>query len=179
MIEEVLLLGAGNSRNIQLDFIPKDSPKPEYVITTLDFDPDSKPDILWDLEQLPLPLEDSSFDSIHAYEVLEHTGTLGDWKFFFNQFNDFWRILRPGGKLVFTVPAWNSEGAWGDPSHKRVINKMTLAFLSQEAYAQQVGVTVMSDFRRIFKGDFDVMASEEQDRLLVMCKAIKPARSFA
>jgi hypothetical protein len=92
--------------------------------------------------------------------VLEHTGQQGDYKFFFAQFEDFARILRPGGFLLATTPTFNSRWCWGDPSHKRVITQETLTFLSQEQYAQQVGVTSMSDFRYIYKADFVLCWSE-------------------
>ena len=141
---------------------------------TLDINPDCKPDVLWDLEKLPLPFKDNEFDEIHAYEVLEHTGQQGDHKFFFDQFTEFWRILKPGGLLCATTPKWDSTGAWGDPSHKRIINDMTLVFLSQYEYRKQVGMTPMTDFRYMYKADFDIIYIDKtESSLAFVLKAVK------
>ncbi len=80
-------------------------------LVTLDINRDHRPDVVWDLNPLPLPFADNSFDEIHAYEVLEHTGVQGDYRFFFAQFSDFWRILKPGGVLIGTVPLPTSPWA--------------------------------------------------------------------
>lgn len=125
-------------------------------LTTLDINAAHNPDVIHDLEHLPLPFEDNSFDELHAYEVLEHTGTQGDWKFFFDQWADFWRVLKPSGYFFGTCPSYQSMWAWGDPSHKRVITAGSFLFLSQAQY-QQVGKTAMSDFRFYYKADFDIM----------------------
>jgi hypothetical protein len=124
-----------------------------------------KPDLVFDLEVLPYPFRSNTFHEIHAYEVLEHTGAQGDYKFFFGQFGEFWRILRPDGLLYATCPSWKSEWAWGDPSHKRVLTTGSLAFLDQDQYAQ-VGKTHMSDFRRIYSADFEAVWLEETSETL-------------
>ncbi len=116
-----------------------------------------------DLENLPLPFEDRSFDEIHAYHILEHTGAQGDYKFFFAQFTEFARILRPGGFFLGEVPHFSGPWAWGDPSHRRIINLGTLQFLSQAAYSAQVGVTTMSDFRYLYKADFEILWGRVHD----------------
>jgi predicted SAM-dependent methyltransferase len=113
-----------------------------------------KPDIVHDLNIIPLPFDDNSFDEIHAYQVLEHCGTQGDYKFFFAQFEDFWRILKPNGFLCASVPAWNGPWAWGDPGHKRVIPYESLIFLDQEEY-KQVGTTSICDYRWCYKGNLE------------------------
>jgi SAM-dependent methyltransferase len=119
-------------------------------------------------------MEESYYDEIHAYEVLEHCGSQGDYRLFFAQFSEFWRILKPGGLFFATCPAWHSPWAWGDPSHSRVLTAGTLAFLSQEQYAKQVGVTPMSDFRSIYKADFEpVMVDESTESLLFVLRAVK------
>ena len=147
-----LLIGCGESREKKMS-LKADEGKWNNL-TTLDFYPESGADVLHDLEVFPYPFEDNSFDEIHAYEVLEHTGQQGDWRFFFDQFAELYRILKPGGYLLGTVPAWNSLWAWADPSHKRVLSHGSFVFLSQDQYIQQVGKTPMTDFRHYWKGDF-------------------------
>lgn len=156
-----LIIGCGNKKNIKAVVLRPQDDRSYKNPTTLDINPDCKPDVLWNLEELPLPFDDNTFDEIHAYEILEHTGQQGDYKFFFAQFSDFWRILKPGGTLSATVPRWDRVWAWGDPSHKRIINAGTLVFLSQKEYEKQNGVTSMSDYRYIYKADFNITLVEE------------------
>lgn len=146
------------------------------ALTTLDYNAAHKPDVVHDLFSIPLPFADDSFDEIHAYEVLEHVGAQGDWRFFFAQWADFWRLLKPGGVFLGTVPLPTSVWAWGDPSHTRVIPKESFVFLNQPSYAQ-VGKTAMSDFRFIYKADFDVIHLKENgDVLEFALQAVKPSR---
>ena len=167
-----LLLGAGNNTKKKITFDQVPSEWTEMI--TLDIDPTTNPGVCHDLNNLPLPFDDDMFDEIHAYEVLEHTGKQGDWMFFFNQFYEFWRILKPGGFMIGTCPMWDSPWAWGDPGHTRIISKEVLTFLSKEAYAEQVGKTAMTDYRGWWKGDFELFAAqEEKDTFGFVLKAIK------
>jgi len=168
-----LLVGCGSSMDKRVDM----QGTGEWVgLIRADINPSHHPNVIFDLETLPFPFLDNSFDEIHAYEVLEHTGAQGDWKFFFGQFAEFWRILRPGGLLLATCPSHTSPWAWGDPSHKRIISRCSLVFLDQEAYLEQVGKTQMSDFRFFWKADFKRMWSEEKgDTFAFILMARKPS----
>lgn len=138
-------------------------------LTTLDSNPECKPDVLCDLTYqydermrgimpdngkaeahslLTAFPEGNTFDEIHAYEVLEHVGTQGDFKKFFWQFGQFWRILKPNGYFCATVPDRNSPWAWGDPGHTRIISRCSLVFLDQDSYRAQLGKTAISDYRK-------------------------------
>ena len=152
-----LLLGCGN--NLKKQLAMPDEPDWQDVVT-LDIDPHAKPDVEWDLNHMPLPFEDETFAEIHAYEVLEHVGQQGDWKFFFKQFEEFYRILKPEGRIFASVPMWDGPWAWGDPGHTRIISLETLVFLNQEAY-EQVGETAMTDYRHIYTANFQVEGQEE------------------
>ena len=155
---KVLLIGAGSSKQKLIGCHENVNWCGDVV--TLDNNKDHSPDVVWDLEQLPYPFMDSEFDEIHGYEVLEHTGFQGDWKFFFDQFSEFHRILKPGGVFCATVPRWDRKWGWGDPSHKRIINEGTLVFLDQDEYKKQIGHTAMSDFRYYYKADFKCVWGE-------------------
>ena len=169
-----LLIGCGSRRD-KLIHMPER--KAFTNLTTLDINPDHSPDVIHDLTSLPLPFPDDTFDEIHAYEVLEHTGSQGDYKFFFAQFSDLWRILKPDGQLFATVPHWQSVWAWGDPSHTRTIQSESLGFLHQPKYDAEVGVTPMSDFRYIYKADFDITYCSTGEVMFGFgLKAIKPSR---
>lgn len=52
-----------------------------------------------DLETMPLPIEDGTFDTVICCEVLEHMEV--DPMFMMSEIN---RVLRPGGTLILTTP---------------------------------------------------------------------------
>jgi SAM-dependent methyltransferase len=169
-----LLLGCGSNWTKKLHH--PESPEWENL-TTLDFTDTHKPNVVHDIAKLPLPFDDSTFDEVHAYEVMEHVGQQGDWKFFFDQWSDIWRILKPDGYFFGTSPLWNSPWAWGDPGHTRLITAECLTFLQQPAYAQ-VGRSPMTDYRFCYKADFDLFHAMPNDaqQLEYGLKAIKPSR---
>lgn len=164
-----LLLGCGHSREKRLS----NSDKGWHELVTVDRFPECKPDILHDLEFKPWPLASGSFDEVHAYDVLEHLGRQGDYKSFFDDFSEIYRLLKPDGLLFGITPAIASAWVWGDPSHTRLISQESLTFLDQTAYEEQVA-NGMSDFRWYWKGNFKLLAARsEKDRFAFIMMAIK------
>ena len=163
-----LLLGCGASRERRL------GTGGWTDLVTIDANPAHHPDWVWDLNVKPWPLEDSSFDEVHAYEILEHLGRQGDAASFFADFTEIWRVLVPGGLLYATCPAPGSPWVWGDPSHTRQISPESLVFLSQSEYVRQVGVTPMSDFRHIYAADLEVVWMDVRgETFAFILKAVK------
>jgi Methyltransferase domain len=115
------------------------------------------------------------FDEIHAYEVLEHLGRLGDAESFFSTFGNIHRMLKPGGLLFATCPSRHSPWAFGDPSHRRIISQESLLFLSQKHIAEnRRRNTQMSDFSDIWGLDFEILASGDDHAKHSFClRAIK------
>lgn len=170
-----LLLGCGNNRDKRMFNKGYES---WNGLVTVDMGDDCGADVVWDLEQIPLPFPDNYADEIHAYAVLEHTGRQGDWRTFFAQFEDFWRILKPNGLMFVITSGWNSVQTWGDPAHSRVINPVTLAFLSQRVYREQVGKTMMTDYRQWYHADFEVVYHDNgADLFSFVIQAIKDGRN--
>lgn len=159
-----LMLGCGHSRERRVLHPGVGYGLPWANLTTLDLSSECNPDVVFDLETLgerDLPFCANEFNEIHAYEVLEHCGTQGDYRMFFAQFRAFWRILKSGGYLCATVPDWKSVWAWGDPGHTRIINMGTLVFLSKRQYENQIGKTAMSDYRSLMDDmDFEIVRAK-------------------
>ncbi len=149
-MQRALMLGSGGKPPKRKLAIETSAPQEETEWTTLDVLESAKPDVLFDLNWLHrresggvtllgyrnnmLPFGNKEFDEIHAYEVLEHVGQQGDWRGFFREFREYWRILKPGGSLIGTSPGRDSAWTWGDPGHTRVICLEPLAFLQKDHY---------------------------------------------
>lgn len=168
-----LLAGCGSSRVRQFAI---DGRKDWTELVTLDLNPAHQPDVVHDLNVLPYPFADDTFDEIHLYEVLEHLGRQGDYLSFFAQFSELWRILKPGGTLCGTSPAALSPWAWGDPGHTRIISPEAFTFLNQNEY-KQVGTTPMTDYRFCYQADFEPTIREIRSQKFVFAlQAVKPSR---
>lgn len=151
-ISKILFLGCGVQ---PVEHRVRMSLEESVECVRLDCSESCKPDVLHDLNDLPLPFEDEEFDEVHAYEVLEHLGTQGDYKRFFEEFTEYWRILKPNGFFVGSVPNEKSIWAWGDPGHRRVLPKTVFLFLNQDFYAQ--GNSRVTDYKNHWKRDFKLV----------------------
>lgn len=175
-----LLIGCG--RDLRRRIFTTEGDTVFTNLTTLDINPDHKPDVVFDLNDpvQAFPFEDNTFDEIHGYEVLEHLGRQGDYIAFFRLFETLWRALKPDGLLCFTCPKQDSVWAWGDPSHTRIVTPEQMTFLSQQEYINQVGKTPMSDFRSVYFGDFDTVHVGDYGQHSWACvlKAVKPRRGM-
>lgn len=163
MKDRVLVLGAGNRRahdvrgaTTQEEF---DALGPNFSdnfreVVTIDIDPTTNPDIVWDLTEFPWPVENEQFDEVHAYEVLEHLVYNGDYRGFFRLWQEIWRVLKPNGLVCASTPWWQSIWAWQDPGHRMVYSSALLTYLDQDEYERQIGTTTMTDYRRFWPKPF-------------------------
>jgi SAM-dependent methyltransferase len=171
-VRRELLIGCGNSRVKQ---VAEGERKEFEGLVTLDHKGDCGADVIHDLEVLPYPFETDEFDEIHAYDVLEHCGRQGDWRYFFAQWSEFHRILKPNGLFFGICPTPEGIWAWGDPSHTRIISRHCLGFLDQKMYARDVGNSSRSDFRSVYSCDFKVasVGDYDENRHWFVLQAIK------
>ena len=148
-----LLLGAGHSRQKKVAL--KLAPDWTGDLITLDMGDNVGADVVWDLENRPLPFQDEEFDELGAYDVLEHIGKQGDWRGWFDEMAEYHRILKPGGYFGIIVPI--GEDAFADPGHTRFFGQNHFGFLSQKFYEENLKAkNPITDYRFYWKKNFDI-----------------------
>jgi SAM-dependent methyltransferase len=102
-----------------------------------------------------IPFPENHFDSVSAYDFLEHVPrvaldyTNGRTHFPFIQLmNEVWRVLRPGGVFYAVTPAYPHEKAFRDPTHVNVIAAKSHRYFTRP----EVGGRMYG-----FKGEFDLI----------------------
>jgi SAM-dependent methyltransferase len=95
----------------------------------------------------PIPFPDQRFDSVSAYDFLEHVPRVsldqarGGTQFPFVQLmNEVWRVLKPGGLFYAVFPAYPHALAFCDPTHVNVLtDKSHRYFTGDEPMAAMYG----------------------------------------
>jgi SAM-dependent methyltransferase len=77
----------------------------------------NKKDVEIDLEKLPLPFEDNTFDYIFSSHTLEHIN-----REIMGVFVELWRVLKPNGILEIRVPHFSHSSALASPGHKKAFS---------------------------------------------------------
>jgi len=89
----------------------------------LDFHKVKGVDVVHDLNKIPYPFKDNTFDEIYANHILEHlTIPLDDI------LSELCRITKPKGKLKIRVPHALSVGAFTDPTHVKFFAYFTFDY---------------------------------------------------
>ncbi|MGE5499136.1 MAG: class I SAM-dependent methyltransferase, partial [Syntrophothermus sp.] len=101
-----------------------------------------KKDIEYDLEVLPLPFEDNSFNYILMQHVMEHI----ERKNFPNFMRELHRISKPGAIIHIESPYFNSKNAWTDFTHKNFITEETFGYFDNSHHLRHLGIIYNLNF---------------------------------
>lgn len=105
----------------------------------------------------PIPFADNRFDSVSAYDFLEHVPRVlptadgqGTRFPFIELMNEVWRVLVPGGLFYAVTPAFPSKAAFQDPTHVNIITADTHTYFVQpQRQAAMYGFTGDFVLRRV------------------------------
>lgn len=78
-------------------------------------------DILHDIEVFPWPIKNEAVLDILCSHIIEH---IKPW-LMIDLMNEMWRVLKPGGQLVISMPYGVSFGFVQDPTHCNACNEAT------------------------------------------------------
>jgi SAM-dependent methyltransferase len=95
----------------------------------IDLSPQTDADIVHDLDALPWPLDDDSFDEILLQDVIEH---LRDP---YGVFAELHRIGRPGARVRLRTPHFSSALAYSDPTHVHYFSAAAIRALAEPGFA--------------------------------------------
>lgn len=90
------------------------------------------------LSTQPIPYPDNHFDSLSAYDFLEHvprilpTANAQSTRFpFIELMNEIWRVLAPGGLLYACTPVYPHIAAFIDPTHVNTLTRGSHQYFTQ------------------------------------------------
>ncbi|MBI4448904.1 class I SAM-dependent methyltransferase [Candidatus Woesearchaeota archaeon] len=128
-------LNLGCGRDIRAGYVNLDSRKLKGV------------DVVHDLEKVPYPFKDGSFDEIVASHVLEHMADLA------KVMQELCRISKKGGRIHAIVPYFSNPGSFGDPTHKRFFTYETFDYFTENSalsYYSKVRVKIVNKRIHLF-----------------------------
>jgi SAM-dependent methyltransferase len=95
----------------------------------VDLSADTDADLVRDLDDVPYPLEDNSFDCALLQDLIEHLANPYDIM------AEVHRIVRPGGRVLLRTPHFSSALAYGDPTHKHALSAAAIRALADPGFA--------------------------------------------
>ena len=111
-------------------------------VFTIDINPAVAPDILHDLDSFPWPIEDSSFDAVIMFSVIEHLG------YPVRAIEECHRVLKPNGKIYLLTPHFSDSGSFIDPTHKWHFSARSFDyFVSGTSFQKEYGFYSPARFR--------------------------------
>jgi SAM-dependent methyltransferase len=84
-----------------------------------------RPDVVHDLNEKPWPFQNSTFDEIVGYDVVEH---VADVVAFMEEVH---RVAAPEATIRLTVPHFSCANAWRDPTHRHAFAYGSLDFFCE------------------------------------------------
>lgn len=92
----------------------------------LDRNPNTKADVVADLDQFPFPFQDNSFRQVRAIHVIEHVSDV------IRLMEEFHRLLEAGGEAVIVTPHYTDFSSFCDPTHRWHLNSFSLRYFGDD-----------------------------------------------
>jgi SAM-dependent methyltransferase len=83
-------------------------------------------DVIADLDRLPYPFKDSSFDSLRAIHVIEHVESV------IRAMEEFHRVVRNGGTIRLETPHYTDFSSFCDPTHRWHLNSFSFRYFGPD-----------------------------------------------
>ena len=88
--------------------------------------PGTAADVLVDVDHLPYPFRDGTFDHVRAVHVIEHVADV------IRTMEEFHRLLRTGGTVYIATPHYTDFSSFCDPTHRWHLNSFSLRYFGAD-----------------------------------------------
>src|SRR6202167_3654167 len=91
----------------------------------IDRNPATRADVLCNLDRVPYPFRDNSFDRLLAIHAIEHVADV------MATMEEFHRLVRPGGTVRIETPHYTDFSSFCDPTHKHHLNSFSFRYFGE------------------------------------------------
>jgi SAM-dependent methyltransferase len=91
----------------------------------VDRNPNTRADVIADLDHFPFPFRAGAFREIRAIHVIEHVGDV------IRTMEEFHRLLEPGGTVFIVTPHYTDFSSFCDPTHRWHLNSFSLRYFGE------------------------------------------------
>jgi len=149
----------GKAKGIRLDIGCGGNKQPNFV--GMDLRKLSGVDIVHDLQIFPWPIPDGIVIQALCSHVWEHIEPKNRIYFM----DEIWRVMKPQGQLMLSVPYWTSFGAFQDPTHYPCPNEATFTYFDPgyplyQIYQPKPWKLVNNDYR--YNGNLEVIIERRE-----------------
>jgi len=92
----------------------------------IDRNPDCRPDVLCDLDRIPYPFADNSFDHELFRSLIEHVSDV------IRTMEEFHRLAKPGGRIRIETPHYTDFSSFCDPTHRWHLNSFSMRIFGED-----------------------------------------------
>lgn len=92
----------------------------------IDRNPDTRADVLCDLDHRFYPFRDDSFDEVRAVHVVEHVSDV------IRFMEELHRVVRPGGTIHVVTPHYTDFSSFCDPTHRWHLNSFSFRYFGEK-----------------------------------------------
>jgi SAM-dependent methyltransferase len=92
----------------------------------IDRNPASRADVICDLDRIPYPFHDNSFDRLLAIHVIEHVSDV------IRAMEEFHRLVRRGGSIRIETPHYTDFSSFCDPTHRSHLTSFSFRYFGPD-----------------------------------------------
>ena len=107
--------------------------KAEAGAVGIDVHPRSAADIIWNLDDLPWPLDSNTFERIYMSHIIEHVRDAT------RMMAEIHRVARHGADVFIVTPHFSSHNSFTDPTHLRHLAARSFQYFTGEDFATFAG----------------------------------------